>query len=171
MEILLALTCKTHLTVAAKLLGETDCLNTEGGVNAALMLMFIVWEANEVWLEHTKMVRGWVIENGCVHPSHIDNDGVWWGLKVIWDTIEQGVSIRMSQRRRNISVSLTNHIYRNTMRTCYRKQTRGSRNRGFILKWMNWKSCCRNWVSQIKLRVTWIRWMTLSIWLRGVLLS
>ena len=48
MEILLALTCKARLTVAAKLLGETDCLNTEGGTNAALKLMFIVWEANEV---------------------------------------------------------------------------------------------------------------------------
>ena len=47
MEILLALTCKAHLTVAAKLLGETDCVNTEGGANAALMLMFIMWEANE----------------------------------------------------------------------------------------------------------------------------
>ncbi len=58
MEILLALTCKAHLTVAAKLLGETDCLNTEGGANAALKLMFIVWEANDVLLEHTKMVRG-----------------------------------------------------------------------------------------------------------------
>ncbi len=36
------------------------------------------------------------------------------------EVIEQGISIRMSQGRRNISVSLTNHLYRNTMRTCYR---------------------------------------------------
>ena len=122
-------------------------------------------------LEHTKPVWRWVTKNGCVHTSHIDNDGVWWRSKIVWDKDEQGLPIRMSQGRRKIPIPITNHFYRNTMRTCYGHQTRCSRDRGFNLKWMNWKSCCRNWVNQIKLRVIWIRWMTLSIWLRGVLLS
>ena len=45
----------------------------------------------------------------------------------------------MSQGCRSISVSAYNRLYRNTMRTSYWKQTRGSRDRGFYLNYSEYQ--------------------------------
>ena len=42
----------------------------------------------------------------------------------------------MSQGRRKIPIPITNHLNRNKMRTCYWKETRGSRDRGFHLEFI-----------------------------------